>query len=350
MDSPAAAAGGSQNPGTEWQPQTANDERFPGLTNYRAPIAGAALASTLLLWGALFAAYRFDRTDAFSVASATVLLVAPPLFSYFLAMEFSRRRSSLARRIAAVYGLALVWLAVQRLAIYPAFGFAPSLGESIANFALLPAFGIASWLAARGLLDRRRLAKALEQRALAEQRLLGAQLAPHLLFNMLNTIYAVLLKDPAQATPLFLAMSEALRHLVGHPRQAAAPLADELELVEHFAVLERARQPGSVAITVSCEGDTGIPFPPLLLATLFENAVKHGRFPDGRLEIAVKVTILDEEWLCEVANRCPPASPNGTGFGLSSIKSRLELLYPGRHHWRAAAEDGGFRAEIRIVP
>lgn len=217
----------------------------------------------------------------------TVLLVIPPLASYYAAMEMMRDRLALPLQISCVFVLALVWLLLQRFVLYPLAGLSISIGESMANFILLPTFGIASWLAVRSFFYRRRLADALELQAQTELRLLESQLAPHTLFNMLNTVYSVLLTDHEKAVPLFLSMSEALRHVVDRTRKPWIPLHEEMDFIENYAALERARSPDLVSIAIRAEGDLGVPVPPMLLATLFDNAVTHGRFPDGALEIDV---------------------------------------------------------------
>jgi hypothetical protein len=309
-----------------------------------------ALAAALALWIALFAAYRLDRADAASVASLTVLLVIPPLLSYYLAMELTSERVPLPWQIAGTFGLALVWLVLQRLLVYPLIGFSVSIGESVANFILLPAFGIAAWLGVRSFADRRRLERALELQRQTELRLLNAQLAPHTLFNMLNTVYSVLLTDHHKAVPLFLSMADALRHMVDRTRKPWIPLRDELAFLENYAALERARNPEHVTITIRAAGDVDVPLPPMMLATLFENAVTHGRFADGALRVAVEAEIEDARLRLSVTNSFPPDRKAGAGVGLANVRERLRLLYPGRAALSTKSLNGEYFAQIDIVP
>jgi hypothetical protein len=329
----------------------ANDERPQGMINGWAVAAAVVLAAALLLWTALFAAYRFDRPDAISVATMTVLLVIPPLASYYLAMEATRDRLSLSLQIAGTFGLAALWLIVQRLFVYPLVGFSVSIGESVSNFILLPSFGIAAWLGVQSFLYRKRLQTALALQAEMELRLLNAQLAPHALFNMLNTVYSVLLTDRDRAIPLFLSLSDALRHIIDRTRKPWIPLDEELAFIENYAALERARNPERVTIDIRVEGDRDVPVPPMLLATLFENAVTHGRFPDGTLHIEVNARIEDAEMQFSVANAYPSGrSASGMGVGLANVRKRLELLYSGRCRFDAGGTRGEFRARITISP
>lgn len=331
--------------------QPAADERPIGMTNDWRLLAAAALAVACVLWTALFAAYRKDRADAYAVASITVLLVVPPLASYYAAMQLTRDwRPGL--RTAGIAALAGLWLVAQRTIVYPWFGLRASLGESVANLILLPAFGIALWFAAQGLADRRRLAQAMALQRQTELRLLDAQLAPHTLFNMLNAVYAVLLTDPPRAAPLFASMAEALRHVVDRTRERWVPLHDELAFIEHYAALERARQPQRVAIRIASDGDLDVPVPPMLLATLFENAVKHGRFEDGTLAVDVDVSVDDTTLRFSVTNRCPPAARTAPrrGLGLDNVRDRLRLIYGDRGRLEAGLDGDRYRAAIVIAP
>ncbi|MBA8888300.1 hypothetical protein FHW12_002524 [Dokdonella fugitiva] len=332
--------------------QSPDDERRVGMTNDAIAPLLALVGGAFALWLVLFGAYRIDRPDAVGIATATVLLVVPPLASYYLAMEATRAVASLAVRIAAVFALALAWLVVQRAIVYPAFGFVATFGESAANLVLLPTFGIAAWFGVRALRYRRRLSQALALQAQTELRLLEAQLAPHMLFNMLNTVYAVLLTDRDKAVPLFLSMAEALRHVVDRTRKPWIALRDELDFIEHYATLERARHPESVAVRVDAQGDLDVPVPPMLLATLFENAVKHGRFDDGTLEVDVQVRVDEARIVLAVENRVPSSAPaaGGLGVGHANIRQRLALVYPGRSRFDADLRDARHRAVIEIVP
>jgi hypothetical protein len=326
-----------------------DDQRF-GVTNARVRIGVGAVGGGALLWAVLFAAYWHSRTDAIEVASTTVFLTVPPLASYFLVMEITKKRLPLVWQIACTFAVGLLWLPIQRRLIGPAFGIDLSVGESVANFALLPVFGIASWLAMRSFFYRRRLARLTELQTQTELHLLAAQLAPHTLFNMLNTVYAVLLTDAQQAIPLFVSMSEALRHVVDRTRHRWIPLHSEIEFIEHYAVLERARSPERVRIIIESRGDLDVPVPPMLLATLFENASKHGRFPDGSLEVNVSIQITESQMRFDVVNRFPVPGSVGRGLGVghANIKSRLKVLYPTTSVFRAAAERGIYRASISI--
>jgi hypothetical protein len=330
--------------------QTADDKRRFGVTNRWTAGIATAVGVPLLLWLLLFLVYRQDRPDAANVAALSVLLIAPPVASYLAVMHVTRGLAALWVRVLLVYLAALAWLLAQRFLLYPWLGFDVSIGESFTNFLLLPALGIAVWLGGQAVAYRHRLERALALQQDTERRLLELQLAPHMLFNMLNTVYAALLTDREAAAGLLLAMSQALRHLTGGERRSWLPLAEELAFVENCSALERARHPAS-RIGIVAEGDTDAPVVPMLLATLFENALKHGRLEDGAVDIDVRASAGDTEILLQVSNRIPraPSLAEAPGLGLANLRRRLDLAYGPRGTLRLERTDGVHVATVAIA-
>jgi sensor histidine kinase YesM len=80
-------------------------------------------------------------------------------------------------------------------------------------------------------------------------------------------------------------------------------------------------------------------FPPMVLQSLVENAIKHGiePKPEGG-QITVSAQVVNGNLRVEVADtgiglkadNVYAASTQGTGLGLDNIRERLAMLYPGR--------------------
>ncbi|MGA8033225.1 MAG: histidine kinase [Casimicrobiaceae bacterium] len=164
--------------------------------------------------------------------------------------------------------------------------------------------------------------------------LLRLQIEPHFLFNTLATIRRLQETQPEEGTRL-------LRHLIRY-LQSTMPasvrrtaLGDELDLVESYLAIIAMRMPGRLAVHLDVpEALRGCECPPLTLATLVENAVKHGitPLPEGGA-IAVRAR-LDGDVL-EIAvtdtgvgiSAAPTSASGGTGMGLANIRARLRALY-----------------------
>ncbi len=305
---------------------------------------------TLAIWTILFLSYRLDRPSqgAFIGASMNVLLVVPPLLSYYAVMAWFRRYGLLWLQIVAVYGVAIAWLMVQRTLIYPIFGLQAELGENLGNFIILPAFGIATWMGVHSLRLRRQLAEARQLEELSQLRLLEAQLAPHWLFNQFNTVYATMLEEPEKAPPLLLAMTQLMRHLVEQTRRDHVPVQRELDFMQNMALLERARHLDKADIQIEALGDLDAPVPPMLFATLFENAIKHGQLEEGGYQVRVQLHSEEQHISCEISNRFTPGVTNKSslGVGLENVRRRLAMLYPDSHEFATSVAEDIYQAKL----
>ena len=175
----------------------------------------------------------------------------------------------------------------------------------------------------------------------AREQVLQAKLAPHFIFNTLNTLHAQIDQDPraAQATTEHLA--QLFRQVIAASDRPTIPLKEELAFVEAYLGIERARLGDRLRVTVEVpEALETAQVPPLALQVLVENAIKHGVAP---LEQGGEVRIGAEQkggalhlW---VEDPGPGVSAlQGTGTALATLRQRLEKpedldmgLVEGRH-------------------
>jgi signal transduction histidine kinase len=142
--------------------------------------------------------------------------------------------------------------------------------------------------AAARRIDVLRVAQERHERTLREQdlkrlttesefRALQAQLNPHFLFNALTTIGFLMHESPERALDTLLKLTGLLRGVLRRSAGKFVTLGEELDLVESYLAIERARFEDRLIVRVDV--DTGLRelrVPPLLLQPLAENAVKHG--------------------------------------------------------------------------
>lgn len=182
--------------------------------------------------------------------------------------------------------------------------------------------------------------RATEQRRLyletlsvkARLQALRMQLNPHFLFNALHLATGLIDADPANAKTVVFRLGSFLRRVLNDPENEQIRLGEELEFVEDYLAIQRARFGDRVTCSMSIDrGARDALVPPLILQPLVENAVKHGM---GSEEAGVCVELFahtDDEWLdITVANDIPPgATPthSGMGIGLKNLRERLIALY-----------------------
>lgn len=173
----------------------------------------------------------------------------------------------------------------------------------------------------------------------AELKALRAQINPHFLFNALNTISAFVRMDPERARELLAHLSDFFRRTLRRNEELVS-VAEELELVECYLTIERARFGGRLQVVVDlAPAVLRQRIPPFTLQPLVENALKYGLLPragggtvrvEGRLsEGTVRLTVSDdgegmdpEVAAAVLAGRA--ASRQGSGIGLSNVNERLK--------------------------
>lgn len=191
-----------------------------------------------------------------------------------------------------------------------------------------------------------------EQLARAELQMLRAQMRPHFLFNVLNTIAALVPERPAEAEAMIARLGALLRRSLEDDGTGEVSLAEELELVCAYVDIERARYPDRLVVDWRIEPRARDAFvPSLLLQPLVENAIQHGLLPRaarGRLTVSAQCD--DGDLVLEVHDDgVGMADDADAGIGLSNVRARLAQLYGGRQTFTLApGSDGGTVATVRL--
>ena len=197
------------------------------------------------------------------------------------------------------------------------------------------------------------------QRRLAEAQLqnLRGQLNPHFLFNTLNLISSRMYEDVADADRMIARLSELLRMTLRNGNESEVPLRTELEMLDLYLDIMKARFQDSVQIRIDVDPKiSGAMVPSFMLQPLVENAFRHGLAgkPSG-CAIEILGTARNGTLSLTVRDNGPGISGDidaalSKGIGLSNTKARLRQLYGEQQRMeirnRSADGDGGL--EIRI--
>ena len=169
-----------------------------------------------------------------------------------------------------------------------------------------------------------------------------AQVEPHFLFNTLASIDHLIEVDPQRASRMQKNLIALLRASMPAMREKATNLGRELEVVRPYLEILKVRMEERLQPQVDVsEGLYSAEFPPMMLQSLVENAIKHGLEPkaDGG-SLTVSAEVAHGKLHVSVADTgvgFARAATAGTGTGLSNIRERLKLIY-------------GDAAELRIAP
>jgi len=199
------------------------------------------------------------------------------------------------------------------------------------------------------------LARAQLQQAESEQQLalLQAQIEPHFLFNMLGNVRRLYRTRPQEGAAAIGSLMHYLRTALPQLRSRRASLGEEIAFVRAYLGLFQLRM--GTQLRFSIEVDPGLDdaeFPPMLLGTLVENAIKHGLEPVGGGQIEVHARrrrgLLEVAVLDDGAGFGMTAS-SGTGVGLVNVRRQLAARYPNRARLTLEGrEPRGARATIAI--
>ena len=199
------------------------------------------------------------------------------------------------------------------------------------------------------------VARLSEQLSSARFAALQAQLNPHFLFNTLNTI-TVLVRDNDQrgAVRIIEHLSELLRRTLTRHRVNEVTLGEELELVQQYVAIERARFSDRLRPEFRIP-DSLLPaaLPSFALQHLVENAIRHGvaRHPDAglllvtaeRVEETLEIKVIDD------GVGIDPTAEIPSGHGIENTRERLRALYGDKASLEIdRREEGGTIATLRL--
>jgi uncharacterized membrane-anchored protein YhcB (DUF1043 family) len=193
-----------------------------------------------------------------------------------------------------------------------------------------------------------------KEKAEAQLQLLKAQVHPHFLFNTLNNIYSHTQDSSPVASRLVMGLSDMLRFMLYEGNQAQVPLAKELKMVQDYISLEKIRYDDQLDVHIDLPAETDdLHITPLLLLPLVENCFKHGTS-----------NVLDNPWLSlhihieditmhmKLINGKPvntgKKADEHIGIGISNVRARLELLYPGKHSLHITDDAEVFIVNLQI--
>nr|WP_308605739.1 histidine kinase [Massilia sp. DJPM01] len=194
----------------------------------------------------------------------------------------------------------------------------------------------------------------LERRLLeAQMATLQAQIEPHFLFNTLALIGQLIETDPPQAARIHMHLIEYLRSTLPQMRAAGGgTLGRQVQLSRAYLAIMQARMKERLSVSFDVPAQLEhLPFPPMMLQTLIENAIKHGLEPKiegGRIDVGAR--LVGDAMHVDVRD-------NGVGFnmhaddgvGLANIRERLFLLFGARAELVIEMPlEGGALASLRV--
>jgi LytS/YehU family sensor histidine kinase len=185
--------------------------------------------------------------------------------------------------------------------------------------------------------DQARLVRAESERHQLEKnilearlQLMQAQVEPHFLFNTLANVQHLVETDPQAASRMLESLIQYLRAALPQMREATTNLGREVDMARAFLEIQRVRMGARLDFDIDVPDPLkDRPFPPMMLISLVENAIKHGVDPccESGL-ITIRAQEEGERLKVSVADTGEGVKPKkGGGVGLTNIRERLKALY-----------------------
>jgi two-component system, LytTR family, sensor kinase len=298
--------------------------------------------------------------------TGTMLLVECVEFYVGYLWVFPRylRRGKLPQLVLGVLGMMATFIALRYLleeVLLPAtVGFSNySPGTSIRHYILDNIYygtsyivlSAAVWGVQNAFRRERENRLLLREKTQAELAFLKTQINPHFLYNTLNYLYAeaYLVSEPlAEAV---LRLSDLMRYMLTESPDGTASLQQEVDYLQNYLTLHRLRFEERFFVDFEVAGSiNGQRVAALLLIPFVENALKHGvtTRPECPVHISLQLP-APNQLRFEVRNHISQhQKDHTTGIGLSNIRRRLELLYPGRHRLAVQADGAVHQAVLEL--
>ena len=189
----------------------------------------------------------------------------------------------------------------------------------------------------------------------AEAQLLAlqAQINPHFLFNVLNTIIATSRSNPNRTRRLLILLAQFFRRAL-KAKGTFITVYEEMEFVNIYLILEKARFGRKLVVKEEIDEEMWeLQIPRLSIQPLVENAVKHGITAKmGNGTVLIKISMVNLEINVQVqddgagipADRLKDVLKDGVGsgngVGMANVHGRLRAIYGASHGLKIESELG----------
>ena len=195
-----------------------------------------------------------------------------------------------------------------------------------------------------------------EEKLAAELKFLKAQIHPHFLFNTLNNLYSLTLKQSPDAPEVVLRLSGLMNYMLYDATSYDVSLSREIDSIHDYISLERIRYGESLDLFFDVTGEAElVNVAPMLLLPFVENSFKHGVSDEVSDKwIAINLNVTDHILHFKVENSRTKKSDDTRpmeytgGIGLKNVKRRLELIYPDRHELKIFEEEDSYLVSLKI--
>ena len=338
---------------------------FSGNKRIYSLISGVWLTWSLFYAWMLRSAGTPIRLAVTDSTISNLLLVVAAVLLVNLLKHYLPGRGSYVNLVGIVVAIAFLWYLISRAAVLAFNGdniFHAGFFEYTATIRIAVSLLVLGCVTLIFVLRRtleeneiqlRRKSDAEKLAREAELLRLRQQLQPHFLFNSLNSISALVTRDPTQARKMIEHLSDFLRSTIKRENEQMATAEEECRDLELYLSIEKLRFGHRLSAVIEITDEARqLKIPALLLQPVVENAIKYGVYDTtDKVNIKIKAEKTDHQLVVTVHNPFDPETAGlraGTGFGLSSVERRLYLLFARTDLLKITQQDHLFITSVTI--
>lgn len=170
-----------------------------------------------------------------------------------------------------------------------------------------------------------------------ELKALRSQMNPHFIFNSLNSIQDLILKEETDASYDYIVLfADLVRSTLSHSNKDFIEIEKEIEFIEVYLSLEQLRFKEDFEYSINVNEISDIKLPTLLIQPFIENALVHGLIhKEGLKRLSIQFALNDGELSCSIrdngigrtkAKEIQKRQGNHESFALNAIEKRLSIL------------------------
>ncbi len=186
-----------------------------------------------------------------------------------------------------------------------------------------------------------------------EMALIKSQLDPHLLFNTINNIDALILKDAVAASDYLNKLSDIMRFMLYETKPDQILLSKEIEYIEKYIALQKIRTSNKAYVHFTISGNVGSKqIAPMVFIPFIENAFKHTNNKKLENAISIEICVKAQKILFKCQNKFdgkPTVQEQASGLGNQLIQKRLQLIYEEKHILEVVKTDDLYSVHLTIM-
>jgi two-component system, LytTR family, sensor kinase len=189
------------------------------------------------------------------------------------------------------------------------------------------------------------------ERLASELKFLRSQISPHFLFNTMANMVSLARQKSDQLESSLLKLSDLLRYMLYESGEEKFLLSKEILYLRSYIEIQQLRFGEDLDLLLEIDDGADCIIEPMLLVPFVENAFKHGIGLVEKPFINIGLRVAERHLSFVVANNYNNrdlSKDQGGGIGLDNVRTRLNLLYPGRYKLNIKDNGGIYEVNLNL--